>query len=506
MNRTIDLEKTVYEICSEYPETKDILDRLGFHDIMKPGILNTVGKLMTIPRGAAMRSLDLSKVVSELQAGGFEIKNAEFGSKDEDKDESAAENREDRTARLKEYVGRLSRGDDLEAVRKDFVAHFQSVDAAEIANAEQELILSGTPAAEVQRLCDVHSALFHGSTREEQIANAERTVQASAERTGEVAGKSANLQPAGHPINVFIAENNVISGWIAEIRELEADGAGQNIIPAKLHGFHALTVHYSEKGDLLYPLLKSKYHVSGPADVMWGVDDEIRDELKVLADVNNTLPNFTERLDRLLTRAEEMIYKENNILFPLCTQNFSETDWMHIYYELSAYDRILSDERPIWDAAEKRRGESQERCSKEMKLTTEEGRFIPLNSGHMTPVQIEAVLNTIPMELSFIDNQDLNRFFNSGKEKKLFKRPDDAVDREVFSCHPPKYAAMARQIIHYLRTGAKDSVDVWMNKHGEPVFVRYMAVRDKNGDYIGTLECVQKMGFAREYFAGSIKK
>lgn len=80
------------------------------------------------------------------------------------------------------------------------------------------------------------------------------------------------------------------------------------------------------------------------------------------------------------------------------------------------------------------------------------------------------------------------------------------MDREVFSCHPPKYAAMARQIIHYLRTGAKDSVDVWMNKHGEPVFVRYMAVRDKNGDYIGTLECVQKMGFAREYFAGSIKK
>jgi DUF438 domain-containing protein len=118
----------------------------------------------------------------------------------------------------------------------------------------------------------------------------------------------------------------------------------------------------------------------------------------------------------------------------------------------------------------------------------------------MTPAQIEAVFNTIPMELTFIDDGDVNRFFNDGTGKKLFKRPAEAVDREVYSCHPPKYAAMARQIIGSLKAGEQNSVDVWLNKRGAPVLVRYMAVRDKSGRYVGTLECVQKMGFARDHF------
>lgn len=236
---------------------------------------------------------------------------------------------------------------------------------------------------------------------------------------------------------------------------------------------------------------------------MWGVDDEIRDELKVLSEAGNALQDFGERLGRLLTRAEEMIYKENNILLPLCTQNFTEEDWMRIYYELPAYDSGLSGKPPVWDAAEARRGELKAGRIKGTASAQNKSDLIPLGSGHMTPSQIEAVLNTIPMELSFIDDRDINRFFNAGTGKKLFKRPDEAVDREVFDCHPPKYTAMARQIIGGLRSGEKDSVDVWMTKRGEPVFVRYLAVRGKSGEYIGTLECVQKMGFAREHFQES---
>ena len=81
-------------------------------------------------------------------------------------------NREEQKQTIKDYLKRLGAGEELESVRVDFVKKFQSVDAAEIMNAEQELIKEGTPISEVQRLCDVHSALFHGKTREEQIANA----------------------------------------------------------------------------------------------------------------------------------------------------------------------------------------------------------------------------------------------------------------------------------------------------------------------------------------------
>jgi len=262
----------------------------------------------------------------------------------------------------------------------------------------------------------------------------------------------------------------------------------------KLKDLRAVTLHYAEKGDLIYPVLKTRYNISGPADVMWGVDDEIRDELKVLAEAGNTLPDFTERVDKVLTRAEEMVYKENNILFPLCSQNFSEEDWMKIYYELPEYDNPFAGKRQIWREAEAQRTTIQNTKNNVPAGTSE----IALGSGHMTPAQIEAVLNTIPMEISFIDDQDINCYFNAGR--KLFKRPQEAVDREVYSCHPPKYAAMARAIIGQLKSGEKDSVDVWMTKQEEPVLVRYMAVRNDAGQYVGTLECVQKMSFARDHF------
>ena len=116
----------------------------------------------------------------------------------------------------------------------------------------------------------------------------------------------------------------------------------------------------------------------------------------------------------------------------------------------------------------------------------------------MTVAQLEALLNTIPLEISFVDADNINRYFNEGP--KAFKRPAMAIDREVFSCHPPKVEPMVRQIIQDFRTGQRDEVPVWMNKGGRTFLVKYMAVRDKNGTYLGTLEVVQDMEFAKEHF------
>ena len=118
--------------------------------------------------------------------------------------------------------------------------------------------------------------------------------------------------------------------------------------------------------------------------------------------------------------------------------------------------------------------------------------------GHMNVAQLTALLNTIPMEITFVDADNINRFFNEGP--KDFKRPGMAIDREVFSCHPPKIEQQVRRIIEEFRAGTLDKVPVWMDKNGRTMLVTYMAVRDKSGKYLGTMELVQDMEFAKEYF------
>lgn len=118
----------------------------------------------------------------------------------------------------------------------------------------------------------------------------------------------------------------------------------------------------------------------------------------------------------------------------------------------------------------------------------------------MTPRQIEAVFNTIPMELTFVDHVDMNRFYNDNGEKKLFKRPISSLDREVYTCHPPTIEPMVRSIISSFKSGTQDKVEVWMNKGGSEVLVSYRAVRDAEGAYVGTLECVQIMDDIKEHY------
>ena len=392
--------------------------------------------------------------------------------------------------RIQEYLKRLGTDEDFEKVRADFAKEFEEVDAADIMQAEQQLLQNGTQLEEVQRLCDVHAALFHGKTKEEQIANAEKqSVAALKEKRQRSVEAYAGIP--GHPIRTFVLENKELEKVIAQCRAAIGTGKIEDELFERLR---EVSVHYAKKGDLLYPHLNVKYKISGPSAVMWTVDDEIRDELASLAKQRTNDSVWTERLQAVLVRMEEMIYKEQNILFPNCALNFTEEEWMQIYRDSKDYVECLGVENEVWNQAEQylnHMPEDQKRVTKDE---------IVLKGGHMTLEQLEAMLNTIPLELTFVDADNVNRYFNEGP--KVFKRPGMAIDREVFSCHPPKIEQMVRKIIEDFRNGTRDQVPVWMNKNGRAMLVTYMAVRDRNQQYIGTVEVVQDMEFAREHFEG----
>lgn len=400
------------------------------------------------------------------------------------------------TELLKDYLKRLGNGEDLESVKKDFVQNFSDVEASEIMKAEQELIKEGTPITEVQKLCDVHSALFHGLTKEEKIANAEKAVEESLKKEERSEMKimpdayvrkhelaKALRETKGHPLYSFTEENEkFIRGALEK---------GEDV-SKKISDFRQIAIHYAKKGDLIYPLLKVHYEISGPSDVMWTVDDEIRDELAAIDKESNHDEEWINRVQAVLTRADEMIYKENNILFPICAVNFTVEEWYGIYEDAKDYALVYGIENR-WEEAEKYVQDKKNRH----KAAINEGEIV-MGGGHMSVAQLEAMLNTLPIEITFIDDNNINRFFNEGA--KVFKRPGMAIDREVFSCHPPKIEPMVRSIIESFKNHTRDSVPVWMEKQGKPFLVTYYAVRDKKGIYLGTVEVVQDMQFAKEHF------
>ena len=419
-----------------------------------------------------------------------------------------------RVEQIKTYLKRLSAGEELEKVRTDFVKEFKEVDPAEIMQAEQELLQGGTPLETVQKLCDVHAALFRGATSEEKVANAEKAVAASVKEK-KLAATAALTGITGHPLQTFTLENEVLENVIRECRkEVEKT----EMISQELFGkLREVAIHYAKKGDLLYPHLKVKYGISGPSDVMWTTDDEIRDELADLAKrwpfakknvglhsekLTDKETKWMECFIAALQRVEDMIYKEANIFFPNCALNFTEEEWFGIYRDSKDYPVCFGVENATWEAAETYLKEKSAGnvSGNVMKNRTEE---VIMAGGHLTVAQLTAMLNTIPMEITFVDEDNINRFFNEGP--KDFKRPGMAIDREVFSCHPPKVEQQVRRIIGEFRNGTLDKVPIWMEKNGKTMLVTYMAVRDAQGTYLGTMELVQDMGFAKEHFLSDVK-
>lgn len=498
MSKKLDLSKSVYNLTQAYPELIHIMKDLGFSEITNKVMLNSIGKIMTIPKGAKMKGIPMGTIVTELMAAGFTLSGSmpdleTMPHTDSDKKESPSTFKEEdtRVGQLKGYLKRLGQGEDLESVRSDFAKSFAHVEASEIMAAEQGLMKEGTPLEEVQQLCDLHSALFHGSTIHEQMEGEHEKVEATLEAQ-ERSGSLENLMTEiGHPLANLREENKALQELV---ENLQNKCQKQAIDDQDLVAISQVASHYEKKGDLLYPHLKARYDISGPSMVMWTVDGDIRKQLGQLVKAPGRDRVWYQEFEGLLNRIQEMIYKEENILFPLCAERFSQEDWYYLYQDAKDFTNILGVRPKTWLAAE------EYLAKQEMSVPVlGEGQEISMGGGRMTLVQLEAMLNTLPMEVSFVDAQDMNRFFNSGE--KVFKRPSMAIGRDVFSCHPPKVQPIVKGILDSFKDGSRDQVQVWLDKNGRTYLVSYMAVRDSHKTYLGTLELVQDMEFAKAHFA-----
>ena len=385
-------------------------------------------------------------------------------------------NREYRQKILKELIKELHEGKSVEEVKARFATLIEGVSPTEISEMEQALISEGMPVEEVQRLCDVHAAVFKGSIEE-------------------IHRPQDEAETPGHPIHTFRQENKALEALVNEklIPAIKAANSmsGREYVDPLTDIFKELweiDKHYSRKENLLFPYME-KYGITAPPKVMWGVDDEIRAQIKevlaLLKDSNADKKEIVEKAAAAGERILEMIFKEENILFPMVLETLSEDEWVEIEKSSDEIGYCLYEPVMRWlpihsdvSGADKRPG-------------TEMGTdYVHFDAGYMLPEEINALLNTLPIDMTFVDKNGEVKYFSQGKER-IFARPKTIIGRQVSNCHPPASVHIVEDIVADLVSGKKDHEDFWIKMGDKYVYIRYFAVRNAKGEYLGTVEVSQ---------------
>ena len=377
---------------------------------------------------------------------------------------------------LKGIIRDLHRGEDIEVLKKRFRDLIHDVAPTEIAAMEQALIDEGMPEDEVKRLCDVHVQVFKESLE----------------------GRPSPDSVPGHPLHTLMSENRALEGLLSEMRALIPDPDAGRIPAPPVETAAALTAlagklvdvekHYLKKENQLFPLLESK-GVSGPSKVMWAIHDDIRGHLKEFRrlieakDLDSAL-----RLGRwLATEMADMIYKEEKILFPMSLETLDDADWA----------RVKRGEEEIGYAWIKPGTEWTPAALPSDGERTAPGAGYPgaaeeleLNTGTLTLEQADLLLTHLPMDVSFVDAEDVVRYY-SESEDRIFVRTPAVIGRKVQNCHPGRSVHIVDAILKAFKAGTRDKAEFWIEMGGRFIHIRHFAVRDKAGAYKGCLEVSQ---------------
>lgn len=385
-------------------------------------------------------------------------------------------NREHRKKALKEMIMELHEGKGLEEVKPKFEKLFGGVSAREISDIEQEIIMEGMPVQEVQRLCNVHAAAFKGS-----IEDIHRDAK----------------EIPGHPIHTFMIENRAIEKLIQEniephLKEFEGNPNSKvaNKLLEDLNLLYDIDKHYSRKENLIFPYLE-KYGVTAPPKVMWGVDDEIRDRIKevkvLLKKEDLDKEGIINKIQDLNYEINEMIFKEESILFPMTIDNLTQDEWIIIMEESEEIGYCLTGPAEKWEP-ERFTPDDQE----VEESAKQDSGYIKFETGFLSPKEISAIFNNLPVDITFVDKNDIVKYFSQSKER-IFARTKSVIGREVSNCHPPASVHVVEGIVSDFKSGKKDSEEFWIQMGELFVYIRYFAVRDEYGEYMGTLEVTQNI-------------
>ena len=375
---------------------------------------------------------------------------------------------------LKEIISKLHDGADPDQLTSEFAELLEKVGPSEIAAMENTLMAEGMPQQEIQRMCDVHAAVLGQG----------------------LSGDQPEEVVAGHPVHTFRLENERIRDITTRYRRL-IDGIDGAAVPAMWRELEAVQTeldgldgHYRRKEYLVFPYLE-KAGIAGPPKVMWGVHDEIREKIAAAREVVPQLKSLSgeERtlvvdavITPMLDQVEGMTSKEDKILWPMALQHLSVQDWGEVAHQWTDFGDVMAEPADSWSAPLPILPASP--------VQLPEDDLVNLPSGHLSLKQLIGILNTLPMDLTFVDAEGRVVFFSEGQDR-IFERNRAIIGRRVEDCHPPKSVHIVEQVVDDLVSGRRDVAEFWIQMGERFVHIRYFAVRDGVGEYLGTLEVTQ---------------
>jgi DUF438 domain-containing protein len=387
---------------------------------------------------------------------------------------------------LKELILKLHMGSNPHQVKNELRETLKSIPYGEVVEVEQELIAEGLPEEEVLQLCDVHGEVLDGSIDQ----------------------SGSQAIPEGHPVDLFIHENKALNEVVEKtyglLRSLDMVGEKDFkervfLLQGCFNELMDVDKHYQRKEYLVFPYLE-KHEITGPPKVMWGKHDEIRDHLKgcieILRNPDLKKNDLEESLELLfypvLKEVSEMVKKEEDILFPMAMDTLTEEDWWNIHQQTLEIGFTLYDPQTDW----KPEGfENMQGADSEGKGLTTEGN-LQLPSGSFNAQEIKAILNTVPVDMTFVDKNDKVKYFTQGSER-IFTRSRSIINRDVRLCHPPGSVHIVEKILEDFKAGKEDKASFWIQMKGKFILIEYFALKDDSGDYLGTLEVSQNLTEAR---------
>lgn len=372
-------------------------------------------------------------------------------------------------------------GGELEEAKKMFQAAFDQVDVAEITAAERELIAQGLDPRKIQYLCNVHADVFKGNIKENK--------------------ENSEFEKPGHPVHTFKLENMVLKSLVndALLPDLAKWEKGDKGVLSKLRqelkDLAKIHYHYARKETSMFPIM-TKYGITAPPKVMWGVDDKIR---KLIGQANLLISQkdinkaeVSKAIKETAHEVLEMIFKEEEIMLPMIDEVASEEDWGNVKNEEEQIGYTLIQKPMNWKPKEKPKSDGPISIDKLSSLA------LNFAEGSLNLEQLSAILDLLPFALTFIDENDKVAYFGGGAN--IFPHSKNALGNSVYSCHLPESVPRVKKIFDDFHQGKKDKYEFWFKpRHmGRYLYLQYFAVR-KDNKYLGCLEVAQDVTDIRNW-------